>query len=151
METGSRDDRGTGQPADVPAHVTTPYAAVLEVDSYRDLKVWRLGMELVKETYLLTREFPKHETYGLSSQMQRAAVSIPANIAEGHANDSTKDYLRHLSIARGSLAEIETHLMLAESLDYVAHDRTAPLLAKCAEEGKMPGSLQRRLKAKVAN
>ena len=83
---------------------------------YRELQVWRLGMELAKEVYLLTRGFPKHETYGLSSQMQRAAVSIPANIAEGHAKDSTKDYLRHLSIARGSLAELDTHLILAESL-----------------------------------
>lgn len=107
-------------------------------------------MELVKKIYLLTREFPKHETYGLSSQMQRAAVSIPANIAEGHARDSTKEFLRHLSIARGSLAEIETHLILAESLNYVDHERIARLLAKCAEEGKMLGSLQRRLKAKIA-
>ena len=128
----------------------TLHAEMMKVDSYRELQVWRLGMQLVKEVYLLTREFPKHETYGLSSQVQRAAVSVPANIAEGHAKDSTKDYLRHLSIARGSLAEIEPHLMLSESLGYIDHDQISPLLAKCAEEGKMLGSLQRRLKAKIS-
>ena len=107
-------------------------------------------MELAREIYLLTREFPQHETYGLSSQMQRAEVSVPANIAEGHAKDSTRDFLRHLSIAGGSLAEVETHLILAESLNYADHGRIVPLLEKCAEEGKMLGSLQRRLKAKIA-
>jgi len=107
-------------------------------------------MELVREVYVLTREFPKHETYGVASQVQRAAVSIPANIAEGNPRDSTKDYLRHLSIARGSLAEMETLLILAELLGYADHGRIAPLLEKCAEEGKMLGSLQRRLKAKTA-
>ena len=61
------------------------------MNTYRELKVWQLGMELAKEVYVLTRSFPKFETYGLARQMQRAAVSIPANIAEGHAKDWTKD------------------------------------------------------------
>jgi four helix bundle protein len=104
----------------------------MEVRAYRDLKVWQLGVTLTKKVYLLTREFPKHEVYGLSSQAQRAAVSIPANIAEGHAKDSTRDYLRHVSIAQGSLAELETHLTVAEALDYCVHTRVAPLLAECA-------------------
>ncbi len=95
----------------------------MEVKGYRDLKVWQLGVALAKEVYLLTRGFPKHEVYGLSSQAQRAAVSIPANIAEGHARDSTREYLQHVSIAQGSLAELETHLILAESLNYCAHTR----------------------------
>ena len=123
----------------------------MTVSSYRDLKVWQLGMELARDVYVLTREFPKFETYGLSGQMQRAAVSVPANIAEGHPKDSTKDFLRHLSIARGSLAELETHLILAESLNYCGHDSIAQVLNKCSEEGKMLGSLQRQLKAKIAS
>ena len=94
-------------------------------------------MELAKQVYLLTQEFPKHEVYGLSSQVQRAAVSIPANLAEGHAKESTKELLRHISIAQGSLAETETHLLLAESLGYASHHEIASCLAKCAEERKL--------------
>ena len=98
------------------------------MNSYRELKVWQLGMQLAKDVYLLTQQFPKHEVYGLSSQVQRAAVSIPANLAEGHAKDSTKEFLRHISIAQGSLAEMETHLLLAESLNYVEPDCIALIL-----------------------
>jgi len=111
--------------------------------------VWQLGMKLAKDVYLLTQRFPKHEIYGLSNQLQRAAVSIPANLAEGHAKESTKDFLRHISIAQGSLAETETHLLLAESLDYVQSDYVARILTKCAEERKMLSGLRRRLKAKL--
>ena len=75
------------------------------INSYRELKVWQLGMQLVKDIYLLTRQFPNQELYGLTSQVRRASVSIPANIAEGHARESTKEFLRYISIAQGSLAE----------------------------------------------
>jgi four helix bundle protein len=119
------------------------------LDSYRQLKVWQLGMQLAKEVYLLTQGFPKVEVYGLSSQLQRSAVSIPANLAEGHAKDSTKDFLRHISIAQGSLAETETHLLLAESLDYAKPSQIAPLLDKCSEERKMLSGLRRSLQAKL--
>ena len=119
------------------------------MDSYRDLKVWKLGMELTKEAYVLTRSFPDCELYGLSSQLRRAAASIPANIAEGRARDSTKDFLRHLSIAQGSLAEVETFLILAEWLGYCGHDRTESLLNMCSEEGKMLNGLQRSLRRKL--
>jgi len=122
----------------------------MELTSYRNLRVWQLGMELTKGIYVLSRSFPKEETHGLSSQIRRAAVSIPSNIAEGHARDSTRDYLRFLAIARGSLAEVETQLMLAESLGYCRQDQIHDILAKCAEEGKMLGSLQRRLKQKLS-
>ncbi len=84
------------------------------VRSYGELKVWQTGMQLSRQVYQLTRSFPNHEMYGLSGQMQRAAVSAPANIAEGHARNSTKQFLHHLSIARGSLAELETFLILAQ-------------------------------------
>lgn len=119
------------------------------VNSYRQLKVWQLGMQLAKEVYLLTQGFPKFEVYGLSSQLQRSAVSIPANLAEGHAKDSTKDFLRHISIAQGSLAETETHLLLAEFLDYAKPGQIAPLLDRCAEERKMLSGLRRSLRAKL--
>ena len=76
------------------------------IKSFRDLRVWQAAMDLVEQIYLLTHTFPKHELYGLASQMQRAAVSIPSNIAEGQTRGYTKEYLHHLSIARASLAEL---------------------------------------------
>jgi four helix bundle protein len=106
-------------------------------------------MELAKEVYLFTRGFPREEIYGLPSQSRRAAVSIPANTAEGHAKYSAKDFLRHLSIAQGSLAELETHLILAESLGYCQCEQLGLLLEKYARERRMLAGLQRRLKAKV--
>jgi four helix bundle protein len=119
------------------------------METYRDLKVWQLGMEMTKEVYVLTRGFPEWERYGLSSQLRRAAASIPANVAEGRARDSTKEFLRHLSIAQGSLAEVETYLILSESLGYCTHQRIGDLLNMCAQEGRMLNGLQRSLKAKL--
>jgi four helix bundle protein len=89
------------------------------VKSYRDLEVWRLGLDLVETIYRCTAEFPKSETYGLSAQMRRAAVSIPSNIAEGQARSSSKEFLHFLSIALGSLAELETQIELANRLGYM--------------------------------
>lgn len=86
------------------------------VKSYRDLIAWQRARELVKETYLLTAEFPVGERFGLVSQMDRAAVSIPSNIAEGYRRATTQDYLHFLRIARGSAYELETQLVLAEDL-----------------------------------
>src|SRR5262245_32683235 len=91
----------------------------VSIQNYRDLMVWQKSMDLVEEVYRLSAGFPKHETYALSSQLQRATVSIPANIAEGHDRDSTKEYLRHVSIAVGSLAELETLVTIAKRLQYV--------------------------------
>ena len=82
----------------------------MKIQSYRDLTVWQKAMELVVGCYKFVSNLPKNETYGLISQTQRAAVSIPANIAEGHGRDHLGDYLRHLSIANGSLMELETHI-----------------------------------------
>ncbi len=120
------------------------------MNSYRELKVWQLGMRLAKDIYRLTQRFPKQETYGLSSQVQRAAVSVPANLAEGHAKDSTSEFLRHISIAQGSLAETETHLLLAQSLDYASSQSVAAILDECAEERRMLSGLRRRLKARLS-
>lgn len=97
------------------------------INSFRDLRVWQAAMDLVESIYHLTRAFPKHEMYGLASQIQRAAVSVPSNIAEGHTRESSKEYLQHLSIAQASLAELETQLEIARRLNYVSpteHDET---------------------------
>ncbi len=121
----------------------------MQLNSYRELKVWQFGMQLAKDVYLLTQRFPKQEVYGLTSQLQRAAVSIAANLAEGHAKDSTRDFLRHISIAQGSLAETETHLLLAESLGYLQSTFVADILETCWEERRMLSGLRRKLKAKL--
>ena len=86
---------------------------------HHELKAWQEAMELVKEIYRVTREFPKEEIYGLVSQMRRAAVSIPSNIAEGAARTGTKEFLQFLSISRGSLSEVETQMLIAKSLGYI--------------------------------
>ncbi len=101
-----------------------------KISGFRDLRVWQGGMDLVEQVYRLTRDFPEHERYGLVSQMQRAAVSIPSNIAEGHTRDSSKDYLRHLSIARASLAELQTQLEIAKRLRYCSSERYTHLLGQ---------------------
>ena len=116
------------------------------ISSYRDLKVWDKAMDLVTACYTITRGFPKEERYGLTSQLQRAAVSIPANIAEGHARQHRAEYVQHLSIARGSLAELETHVQIADRLGYLSSDRTGPILGQCAEVGRMLNGLVRSLR-----
>jgi len=85
---------------------------------YRDLEVWRLGLDLVETVYRWTAEFPRSEIFGLTAQMRRAAVSIPSNIAEGQARASSKEFLHFLSIALASLAELATQLELARRLGY---------------------------------
>ena len=121
----------------------------MESQNFRSLKVWQLGMQLVEEVYRLSQQFPKHETYGLCNQIQRAAVSIPANIAEGHAMGSSKDFLRFLAIAQGSLAELETHLLLAERLKYCNPSQIGPLLDRCTEEARMLRSLRSSVKRRL--
>ena len=85
---------------------------------HRELRVWQEAMDLVSEVYRLTKLFPKEELFGLSAQLRRAAVSVPSNIAEGAARLSRKEFRQYLSVARGSLAEIETQLLIAENLGY---------------------------------
>jgi four helix bundle protein len=86
---------------------------ITTITSYRDLQVWQKAMDLVVQSYRFTKILPKSETCGLSSQIQRAAASVPANIAEGHGREHLGDYLRHLPIANGSLLELETHILAA--------------------------------------
>jgi four helix bundle protein len=106
-------------------------------------------MDLAVDCYRHTQSFPKHETYGLSAQLQRAAVSIPANIAEGRSRYHTKDFLYHLSVASGSLAELETHIEIARRVNYFKAEDADRLLATCASIGRMIGSLQNSLQKKL--
>jgi len=87
------------------------------IKSYKELFVWQKGVELVKEIYLLTDQFPKNEIFGLTSQMQRAVIAIPSNIAEGYMRGHKKEYIQFLSIALGSAAELETQLIICKSLE----------------------------------
>ena len=126
----------------------------MQIKSFRDLRVWQAGIELVRIVYQLTSRFPRSETYGLASQMQRAAVSIPSNIAEGHARESTKEYLQHLSIAQASLAELETQLEIARQLNYISEADTAQLFEKISSLGRQLFALRNALmnpKAKAAS
>jgi four helix bundle protein len=116
------------------------------IQSYRDLRVWQQAMNLVVDCYAVTRTFPKSELYGLVSQVQRAAASVPANIAEGKGRTHLGDYLRHLSIAHGSLMELETHLLIAERLSYVHSDKVNALLQQTDEISRMLTALKQKLK-----
>jgi four helix bundle protein len=118
----------------------------LAVKSYRDLLVWQKAMALVVESYSVTRLLPKSESYGLIGQIQRAAVSIPANIAEGHGREHLGDYVRHLSFANGSLMELETHFLIAVELTYVTHEQTAAAMSMASEVGRMLTGLTRKLR-----
>jgi four helix bundle protein len=116
------------------------------IKSYRDLGVWEKAMNLVVGSYQLAKILPKDELYGLVSQIRRAAVSVPANIAEGHGRDHLGDYLHHLSVANGSLMELETHLLVAQRLSYLKISEVEPLLGLTAEVGRMLAGLSRNLK-----
>ncbi|HYL78392.1 MAG TPA: four helix bundle protein [Bryobacteraceae bacterium] len=118
-----------------------------DVRSYRDLIVWQKAMDLVVESYRLSRLLPKAEVYGLASQMQRCAVSVPANIAEGQGRDHLGDYVRHLSIANGSLMELETHLLLASRLAYLTNQDLDQAFALTAEVGRMLTGLSKKLRS----
>ena len=107
------------------------------LSSYRDLIVWQKSMDLTVKIYALTRRFPAVERYGITSQMRRAASSIPANIAEGQARRSTGEFVQSLGVARGSLAELESFLILSTKLEMTNSDNSEHLLSDCAEIDKM--------------
>jgi four helix bundle protein len=116
------------------------------INSHRDLVVWQKAMDLAVDVYRLTQGFPKSEMYGLTGQIRRAAASVPANIAEGHARGTTKDYTHFLSIAKGSLMETETFLMLSVRLGYLTEEASASTLALITEISKMLTALRSRLR-----
>ncbi len=119
----------------------------MPINDYKDFIVWQKAMDLVVEVYRLTKTLPKYETYGLSDQMRRAAVSIPSNIAEGQGRNSTSEFIRFLNIARGSHSELDTQLQICVRLGYANETNTETALNLSKEIGKMLSSLIRKLKA----
>ena len=110
--------------------------------------VWKAAIELGVHCYECTKVFPKDETYGMTSQIRRAAASIAANIAEGHGRDGTAHFVQFLRVAQGSLKELETHLILSERVGLLADAKCEPLLGQCDEIGRMLRSLIRSLQEK---
>lgn len=115
------------------------------LQSYRDLEVWKKSIELVEAIHLASKGFAPDERFGLTSQMRRAAVSVPSNIAEGAARNGTGEFLQFLGVASGSLAELETQVILAGRLKMLQPEQAAGLLAQAEEISKMLGGLKRSL------
>lgn len=120
-----------------------------KVRNYRDLAVWQHGMDITLSVYEVTKSFPADERFGLTSQLRRADASVPANIAEGHARSSTKDYLRHISIAIGSLAETATFVELAGRLNYGSLEELRRIYELTTEERRMLRALQKSLRRRL--
>lgn len=116
-----------------------------KIESYRDLRVWQKGVDLTERVYDLTRGFPSEEKFGLSSQLRRAAVSVPSNVAEGWGRNSTGAFVRFLRIAHGSLTEIETQVTIAHRLGYLDRHEKEALLKETTAERKMILALIRSL------
>lgn len=116
-----------------------------KISSYKDLIVWQRSMDLVESIYQITSKFPSAEQWGLVSQMRRAAVSVPSNIAEGYGRQATGNYRHHLSIARGSLLELETQVLLSERLGYLRLDGAVTILAEIEEISRMLATLVSKL------
>lgn len=116
------------------------------VRSFRDLKVWQYSVDLVAAVYTATKSFPPSEIYGLTARIRRAAVAISSNIAEGHGRDHLGDYLHHLSIANGSLMEVETQVLLASRLGYLSPAAERQLLSSTGQVGRLLAGLVRSLK-----
>jgi len=118
--------------------------------NYRDLKVWQAALQLAVDICRALESFPKHEQYGICSQIRRSAVSVPSNIAEGHQRDSTKEFLQFLSIARGSLAEVETQIIISQELGYFKKEDAEAFLARTSELLRMLQGLQAALRRRLA-
>jgi len=109
----------------------------MKIQSYQQLDVWKKSMELVIRIYNITEKFPKKEIFALNSQMNRSVISIPANIAEGWGRNSTKEYIQFLRIARGSVCELETCLMIAQRINYISIALLKEMLQETEIIGKM--------------
>lgn len=113
----------------------------MALQTHKDLKVWQQSKDLVSKIYRLTATFPKEEIYSLTAQIKRSAISIPSNIAEGSARESNKEYIRFLYIALGSLAELDTQLLIANDLEFIKSDEYQKLSIMLDEIGKMLSGL----------
>jgi four helix bundle protein len=118
----------------------------MTIKSYKDLKVWQVAIDMVVDIYKLTGKFPRNESFGLASQIQRAMVSIPSNIAEGHARGTSREFHHYLSITLGSTAELETQLIIAAKLDYLELTTADEMLERVDKLGKMIRALQKSVK-----
>jgi four helix bundle protein len=123
---------------------------VREIKSFRDLIAWQKGIELCRRIYALSASFPDAERFGLTAQLRRAAVSVPSNIAEGYGRRRKHDYLRFLDIARGSLAEAYTQLLLARELGFVTEERLRPCLELLDESDRVLFGLIRAVEGSEA-
>jgi four helix bundle protein len=120
------------------------------VKDYRDLIVWQKAMDLVEAIYQTTKSFPREEIYGLTSQLRRAAVSIPSNIAEGNGRNSTRDYIHFIGMAYGSLKEAETQILIAERLHYIDSDHNSRLVQMTTEVARLISGLMNSLNRKIS-
>jgi four helix bundle protein len=116
-----------------------------KIKSYRDLEIWKKGIEIVKDIYRMTEDFPNHETYGLIGQMRRAAVSIPSNIAEGFRRYHNKEYKQFLNIVLGSCAELETQVIISKELGYIREDSEKQIMEKTDHLCRMTTNLIKKL------
>jgi four helix bundle protein len=121
----------------------------MKIQSYRDLEVWKVGMELAAQCYQVTKSLPKEELFGLTSQIRRAAASVPANVAEGPGRNSTREFLNHLSVARGSLHELETHVLLAQQVGLLKETQTQPVLQLSERISMMLSRLRQSLERRL--
>ena len=121
----------------------------MPVKDYRELIAWQKAMDLVELVYRATDGFPRKEVYGLTSQMRRAVVSVPCNIAEGQARSTTRDFLNFLSIATGSLKEVETQVLISQRLGYLDEPQTSRLLDLTTEVGRVVSGLTNSLRRKI--
>lgn len=119
-----------------------------DIKSYKDLLIWQKGIDIVTDLYQLVKNFPKEELYALSSQLKRAAVSIPSNIAEGYGRNSTQSYIHFVSISRGSLFELETQLLVAQKLKFFKNEILfSNIMNQITEETKMINSFITKLES----
>ncbi|TVZ56457.1 four helix bundle protein [Lutibacter sp. Hel_I_33_5] len=107
------------------------------ISTYKDLLIWQKGIQIVKEVYLICKEIPKDELYGLQSQIKRSSVSIPSNIAEGWGRNYTKSYIKFLKYSRGSLLELETQIIIAKELEFISIESFNKIQNLITEESKM--------------
>jgi len=117
----------------------------MKVKNYQELIVWQKAMDLVEEVYIASKSFPRKEIYGLMSQVRRAAISIPSNIAEGQGRRTTPDFFRHLSIAYGSLREVETQIMIAIRLRFLGQGKCQAVMKLTGEVGRLLNGLMASL------
>jgi four helix bundle protein len=120
------------------------------VKHYKDLEVWQKALDLTTEAYKTTRHFPDEEKFGLTAQLRRASVSMPANIAEGWGRGTTKEYVQFLLISRGSLMELETHGIIAARLGYLSEKEMTGLKMRVEEIGRMLNGLIKSLRGRRA-